>query len=245
MSDASSSGVTPLCDGLTAPAGAVPRRDPAVLSLGDCLRAFARRPSPPVLAGAVVAALAVRGLLGDFGWRDLVMVGGILLVTPLVEWAIHVYLLHARPLPWRGRSLELIAAREHRAHHRAPSELDGVLIPPYAVLIFVAQIALTNWLVSFPVHLVLGGDRLACAATATVAGFVVLAVYEWLHFLIHTPYRPRRRYYRTLWRSHRLHHFKNENFWFGVTSPVGDRLLGTAPDARAVERSATARTLEG
>jgi hypothetical protein len=42
-----------------------------------------------------------------------------------------------------------------------------------------------------------------------------------------------------------LHHFKNERYWFGVTSIVGDRVIGTLPDQREVPRSPTARTLRG
>ncbi len=230
-------------DGLTAPAGAVPRRDPSVLTLGDCARAFARRPSPPVLLGAVVAAALLRLALGAFGWRDLVVVLGVVAITPPVEWLIHVLLLHARPLRVRGRRIELLAAREHRAHHESPAELDGVLLPRYAVAIFVAQIALISWLVSFPVHVVLGGDRLAGAATGLLISLIVLAAYEWCHFLIHTPYRPRGRYFRSVWRGHRLHHYKNERYWFGVTSTVADHLLRTAPDQATVRRSPTARSL--
>ena len=44
-------------------------------------------------------------------------------------------------------------------------------------------------------------------------------------------------------RNHRLHHFKNEHYWFGVTMLGADRLLRTAPQAEDVERSPTARTL--
>ena len=36
-------------------------------------------------------------------------------------------------------------------------------------------------------------------------------VYEWIHFLIHTAYRPRTSVYKAIWRNHRLHHFKNEH----------------------------------
>ena len=67
--------------------------------------------------------------------------------------------------------------------------------------------------------------------------------YEWSHFLIHTPYVPRTRWYRAIWRNHRLHHFKHEGYWMGVSSNLGDRVLGTNPDQRTVQRSATARTL--
>ncbi|HET9721319.1 MAG TPA: sterol desaturase family protein [Solirubrobacteraceae bacterium] len=231
-------------DALTASADAIPRRRAEALTLGDCWRSFVHRPSPRLLGLAILAALVLRALLGSFSWRDAVWVAGLIAVTPPIEWLIHVYLLHARP--WRiGRfTLDLMAAREHRAHHRAPSVLDGVLIPPYAVGLFVALIALTVWVMSFLIALILGGDRLAQVATGLVVAYTILASYEWCHFLIHTPYRPRGRYYRSIWRGHRLHHYKNEHYWFGVTSTVGDRLLGTAPEQSEVSRSATARSLE-
>jgi Fatty acid hydroxylase superfamily len=230
-------------DQLTAPAESIPRRDPTVLTLGDCWRAFIRLRTPPLLAAALIGAIALRLALGRYDWRDLVVLAGVVAATPVVEWLIHVYLLHARPIRLFGRRYDLLAAREHRAHHMAPAELDGVLIPRYAVLIFLPQIALTVWLLSFPIHLVLGGDRLAHAATGLLVSYAILAGYEWCHFLIHTPYRPRGRYYRSIWRGHRLHHYKNEHYWFGVTSTVGDHLLGTAPDQTDVPKSKTARTL--
>jgi sterol desaturase/sphingolipid hydroxylase (fatty acid hydroxylase superfamily) len=230
-------------DHLTAPPDSVPRRNPSVLTLGDCWRSFFGRRTPPLLAAAIVAAAALRIALGRFDWRDAVVVVGVVALTPLIEWAIHVYLLHAKPFRLGGRRIELLAAREHRAHHEAPAELDGVLLPVYGVLIFLPLIALTVWGMSFPIHLVLGGDRLAHAATGLLVSYVVLASYEWCHFLIHTPYRPRGRYYRAIWRGHRLHHYKNEHYWFGVTSTLGDQLLGTAPDQADVPKSGTARTL--
>ncbi len=240
---ASAAGTADSPDPLTAPADAIPRRNPGVLTLADCWRAFIRRPSPPLLAAAFVAALALRIVLGSWDWRDLAVAGAVIALTPVTEWAIHVYLLHARPIRLRGRRYDLLAAREHRAHHMAPTELDGVLIPTYAVFIFVVQIAVTVWLVSFPIHAVLGGDRLPHAATGLLTSYTILGLYEWCHFLIHTPYRPHGRYYRTIWRGHRLHHYKNEHYWFGVTSTLGDHLLRTAPQQSDVPKSSTARTL--
>jgi hypothetical protein len=230
-------------DPLTAPGDSIPRKDPSVLTLGDCWRSFVRRRTPPLLIAAVVGAAALRVALGSYDWRDLVVAGGVIGLTPLAEWAIHVYLLHARPIRVRGHRYDLLAAREHRAHHEAPAELDGVLIPRYAVLIFIPQIAVTVWLLSFPIHIVLGGDRIAHAATGLLVSYVILGAYEWCHFLIHTPYRPHGLYYRSIWRGHRLHHYKNEHYWFGVTSTVGDHLLRTAPDQSEIQKSGTARTL--
>src|SRR5579884_2098638 len=170
-------------DRLTAPVDSIPRREPAALTLGDCWRAFVRMRTPPLLGAAIVLALALRLALGHYDWRDAVVVVGVIAATPVVEWAIHVYLLHAKPLRVFGRRYDLLAAREHRAHHQAPTELDGVLLPRYAVLIFVPQIAVTVWLLSFPIHLVLGGDRIAHAATGLFVSYAILGAYEWCHFL--------------------------------------------------------------
>ena len=235
--------VTGAGDHLTAPADVVPRRDPSVLTLADCWRFFLRQRTPPLLGAAILGALALRIALGNFDWHDAVVAGGTIALMPVVEWLIHVYLLHSKPIRLRCREHDLLATREHRAHHLAPAELNGVLIPQYAVVLFVVQIAITVWLVSFPIHWVLGGARLAHGATGLLMSYVLLGTYEWCHFLIHTPYRPRARYYRSIWRGHRLHHYKNEHYWFGVTSTVGDRLLRTAPDQAAVPKSNTARTL--
>jgi hypothetical protein len=231
-------------DSLTAPAEAVYRGAPdGPISLRYCARAFWRQPSPPYLLGAVLLALGLRIAQGAWSWRDAVMAASLVAATPFVEWLIHVYLLHSAPFELFGRRVEMLTSREHRAHHEAPGVLDGVLLPVYGVLVFLPLIALVDWAMSFPISLLLGGPRLAYATTGVVTAFTILAAYEWTHFLIHTPYRPKRAYYRAIWRNHRLHHFKNEHYWFGVTSTLGDRVIGTLPDQREVSRSDTARSL--
>jgi sterol desaturase/sphingolipid hydroxylase (fatty acid hydroxylase superfamily) len=236
----------PAMERYTAPPEAVRRRGGnGQATLTDCLREFLRQPSPPYLLGAVAIALALRLTQGAWSWRDAVVAVGLVAATPFVEWMIHVYLLHAGPINFRGRRVEMLTAREHRAHHEAPGVLDGVLLPVYGVIIFLAMIAVVNWLLAFGIELVLGGPRLAYATTGVLVSFAILAAYEWTHFLIHAPYKPRGRYFKAIWRNHRLHHFKNERYWFGVTSTIGDRVIGTLPDQRSVPRSATARSLHG
>jgi sterol desaturase/sphingolipid hydroxylase (fatty acid hydroxylase superfamily) len=67
--------------------------------------------------------------------------------------------------------------------------------------------------------------------------------YEWSPFLIHSTYVPRSAGFRAVWRAHILHHYKNEQYWFGVTNPVADYVLRTRPAKDAVPTSPTARTL--
>jgi sterol desaturase/sphingolipid hydroxylase (fatty acid hydroxylase superfamily) len=167
----------------------------------------------------------------------------LLAAQPFTEWLIHVYVLHSRPVRVAGRRFDLPAAREHREHHATPADLDGVLIPTPVVAAAVPLIALVALGLGFLVNPLLGGDRVAGTLTGVVAAYAILAGYEWCHFLIHSPYVPRGRHYAKVRRSHRLHHYKNERYWFGVTSNLGDRVIGTNPDAADVPRSPTARDL--
>jgi Fatty acid hydroxylase superfamily len=231
-------------DPLTAEPDAIPRRSPgAPLRLIDVARAFARYDSPKLIGIGFLAALTARLAVGNWSWRDAVIPVGLIAFEPVTEWVIHVYLLHARPIQIGGRRHDLLAAREHRAHHAAPSELDGVLVPTYALFLFVPAIAAVLFAMSFPIHLLIGGDRVAWWLSGVVIGYSILFTYEWCHFLIHSPYRPRGRYYKVIWRNHRLHHYKNEHYWFGVTSNLGDVVLGTDPQQSSVAKSPTARSL--
>lgn len=234
-------------DHLVADPVAIPSADPSRRSrtLGECFRVFVRRPSPWLILAAVLLAAAARIAIGELSWRDAAAVALLLASAPFIEWLIHVYVLHARPFHLGGRTIELPNAREHRLHHAEPSDPHWVVIPLRVLPLFLALLALLAAIETLPLHLLAGGSWLPIAATATLVSFLFVGAYEWTHFLIHSPYRPRSRSYRAIHRNHRLHHFKNEEFWFGVTSTIGDRVIGTAPDQREVPRSATARRLHG
>jgi len=230
-------------DPLTFDARAIPRRDPTRLTLADCARAFAIHTSPRLIAVALAAALGLRLGLGRFTYQDAIVPAFLLVSHPLTEWLIHVYILHSPGVRIGRRRFEPLAAPEHRAHHAQPNELRYVFIPTPALVAFIPAIAALVALYTLPVQLGLGGPYLPEFATGLVVAYAILFTYEWCHFLIHTPYRPRSRYYRLIWRNHRLHHYKNENFWFGVTSHLGDVALHTNPPQQRVARSATARRL--
>jgi sterol desaturase/sphingolipid hydroxylase (fatty acid hydroxylase superfamily) len=106
---------------------------------------------------------------------------------------------------------------------------------PLPVLATMLPAAVFGWLP--------GERRLRPALTGGATSYAMLTAYEWTHFLIHTSYRPRRRLYREVWPAHRLHHYRNEHYWFGVTVHGADRVLGTYPAKEAVPASATACTL--
>lgn len=216
-----------------------------VSSLSRAWREFIRKQSPWVLGAGIVALVSLRVALGDLTWRDGVAVVAMLAIYPFGEWAIHVYLLHAKPIRIRGRELDTVAARAHRAHHGDPTDLNMVALYWWqAAFLMLVAVPFTIGVGALIVTAVAGPVPLAAMVSAAIAGYCMVFVYEWTHFLIHTAYRPRSRAYKTIWRNHRLHHFKNEHFWHGITNNLSDRVLGTNPEAREVPKSKTARTLD-
>jgi hypothetical protein len=216
-----------------------------IKTLSAARRQFVRKPSPRIIAIGILTLLASRASLGQPGWRDAVAIVAMLAIYPFGEWAIHVYLLHMRPFTVAGRRIEAPAARAHREHHEQPNDLSLILLEPLELAgLLLLAVPLTVTAGGLLVGLIAGAVPLGPLLSAALTGYAAVGVYEWTHFLIHTAYRPRSRYYRSVWRNHRLHHFKNERFWHGITNDLSDRVLGTAPNQSTVKRSRTARTLD-
>ena len=214
-------------------------------TLGEAWREFLRRHSPWMILGTVVVLGALRLAIGEFSWRDLVAIAAMCVVYPFGEWAIHVYLLHAKPVRWRGKRVELPTTRDHRYHHEHPNNLMTLLLDAKELAeILLLAVPFVCALGAVPLLIAFGGVPVGPLVTAALTGAILVGVYEWVHYLIHTAYVPKTAPYRAVWRNHRLHHFKNEHYWHGITNTIADRVLGTLPDQRDVERSRTARTLD-
>lgn len=208
------------------------------VSLPAAARTFWSRPQPWLLAGTLGVAGTIRALLGPVGLADLYVAVAWVAAFPFVEWVVHTSLLHWRPRRIAGRTIDPLVARKHREHHADPQQLDLIFVPLPAMLTVAASLALLVW--ALPATWTPLG--VSFAATVVAVG----SVYEWVHYLVHTDYRPRSSVYRAVWRHHRLHHYKNEHYWFTVTTAgTADRLLRTQPHPNEVPTSPTARDLLG
>lgn len=205
-------------------------------TLRQAFAVWAEAPSVRLGALALAVAVAARVLVGGFTWWDLLVAGALVAVHPFTEWVIHVFVLHARPLVLGGRSWQSLPAREHVRHHADPKELETIFIP----LPTAAMLVTLPWLL-----LLVPGWSPGLVLSGLVAAYAIMLGYEWAHYLIHTPYRPRGRFYTALRKAHLLHHYKNERYWFGVTNHTADRVLRTFPDRDAVPTSPTAKNLLG
>jgi sterol desaturase/sphingolipid hydroxylase (fatty acid hydroxylase superfamily) len=210
---------------------------PRGLTLGQAWGAFWRHPSPWMIAGFLVVSVVGRVVVGPGSRSELLIPVSLLALFPAIEWVIHVGILHWRPRHLGPVEIDSLLARKHREHHADPRDLPLVFIP-WPVL---------TWLLpAYVVVALLAVPSASAGWTLLVSVYAVMFGYEWTHYLIHSDHRPRTRAYRAVWRNHRLHHYKNEHYWFTVTSAgTADRLFGTYPDPETVPTSPTAKNLHG
>lgn len=220
---------------MPSPATSTPRPDRRGFSLADAVREFVRHPSVWMIAASLVVALTARVYIGDWRWTDLLVPVAMTAVFPFFEWVIHVFVLHWRPRKLARVTIDSLLARKHREHHVDPRRVPLIFIP-WQSLLWVLPVAVAIAALAFP--------RTGLGLTFLVFLTVLGLGYEWCHYLIHSDYKPKSAVYRAIWRNHRQHHYKNENFWFTVTSAgTADRVLGTYPDAGDVAASPTAKNL--
>ena len=220
---------------MTRPKSDRPKSERRGVTLVDAFREFWRHPTPWLLSGAFLISLVARIAVGDWRWSDAVLPLAVLAVFPFVEWIIHVFVLHWRPRRIAGLMVDSVLARKHREHHSDPRIVPLIFIPLQS-LFGAFGAALVTAFVLIP--------RLGLGLTFLVTVSGIGVVYEWSHYLVHTDYKPKSWFYKRLYRNHRWHHFKNEHYWFAVTTPgIADRVLGTYPDPQTVPTSPTAKNL--
>jgi hypothetical protein len=203
-----------------------------VKTLKDAARLFARHASPRILLAASAIVVAARIAIGGWSLTDAIVAAVIVAAQPFTEWLIHVYILHVQPGGgWLTTAFDKAAGIAHRLHHQDPYDLRWQFIHP--------RIAIGGLLFD---ALVVAAFRTPAALTGVLTAIVLTTVYEWVHFLIHTDVPARHAPYKQLHRAHRLHHYRNEAYWLGVTNHLGDRVLGTYPAKDAVPVSPTAVT---
>ena len=195
---------------------------------------FARAPTALILSGLFAATFGYRLSLGALEAYELLVPLCVLAFWPFQEWLIHVFILHFKPRKWGPITIDLPVAKKHRHHHLHPWEIDEGFMPLHAIF-FSMPLLYGLWFGLAPTK------ELAATGTAT---WVLLSLhYEWVHFIVHTRYRPKLAVYERMWRNYRLHHCKNEHYWMGVSTQLGDKVLGTSPDPKSTETSKTCRTL--
>lgn len=107
----------------------------------------------------------------------------------------------------------------HYGHHEDPNHVPLIFAPILSVIILFSSMFGLALLVTFSLSI------------ATVFLFSVIVYYlhyEWMHLGHHVPgYKHIFPWSNKLKTAHQLHHYRNENYWWGITNSLGDKILGT------------------
>lgn len=135
-------------------------------------------------------------------------------IWTFAEYWLHRVVFHFERLPKLHYFL-------HGIHHVYPNDRYRLVMPPGAS----AVPALLFWLLAWAV---LGFEL----ALPTFAGFAIGYLwYDMTHWWTHAG-KARTRWGRMLRRHHMLHHFKDHDAYFGVSTPLWDYVFGTLPERR-------------
>ena len=149
----------------------------------------------------------------SFGFGLAVAVLGIIAFT-FVEYMMHKHFFHMEPdTPIKDKLQYGI----HGVHHDYPRDKDRLAMPPFVSAAYAAILYL--------VFTLLMGDF----ALYFLPGFLLgYSGYLGVHYVVHV-YNPPKNFLKVLWVNHAIHHYKNPDSAFGVSSPLWDYLLGTLP----------------
>jgi sterol desaturase/sphingolipid hydroxylase (fatty acid hydroxylase superfamily) len=136
---------------------------------------------------------------------------GLLLFT-WVEYMTHRYVFHMKTYTQAREKIQYLI---HGVHHEFPKDKDRLAMPPLlsvtiaTILLLVLKVLLGDVVFSF------------------LPGFMVgYTAYISIHYLVHA-YPPPKGFFKFLWVNHSIHHYRDGEIIFGVSSPLWDYIYGT------------------
>ncbi len=129
-----------------------------------------------------------------------------------VEYIVHRHVFHMKTFT---NVREKFQYTMHGVHHEFPKDKDRLAMPPLisiaisTILLLILKAVLGDFVFAF------------------LPGFLVgYASYLVVHYLVHV-YPPPKNIFKVLWINHSIHHYKDGEFVFGVSSPLWDYVYGT------------------
>lgn len=142
-----------------------------------------------------------------------VMLLGLLAFT-FVEYMMHRHFFHMEPDTELKDKLQYSS---HGVHHDYPRDKDRLAMPPVISALYT--------IIFYVVFTLLMGDY----AMYFLPGFLIgYSLYLGVHYIVHA-YQPPKNFLKVLWVNHAIHHYKDPDVAFGVSSPLWDIILGTMP----------------
>ncbi|APG60297.1 sterol desaturase family protein [Christiangramia salexigens] len=171
---------------------------------------------PLIIFGVIAVALVYYGII-EKGFEAPIMVmlffAGLFFFT-LVEYLMHRYLYH---IPATTPRKQKISYTMHGVHHDYPKDKSRLAMPPLLSLVIAT--------VLFILYRAVLGDFVF----GFLAGFLIgYAGYLAVHYSVHA-FKVPDNFLKTLWHHHSIHHYREPDRAFGVSSPLWDHIFQTMP----------------
>jgi sterol desaturase/sphingolipid hydroxylase (fatty acid hydroxylase superfamily) len=151
----------------------------------------------------------------------------LLFAAGLFSWTIFEYFAHRFAFHFHAKSDtgKKIVYILHGNHHEYPRDKKRLFMPAVPSIL----IAFTLFMV---VYFIAGLFISYNIATSFFPGFITgYLLYGSMHYAIHA-WAPPFKWMKPLWRNHHLHHYKDEDHGFGVSSTLWDHAFGTMFDLK-------------
>lgn len=140
----------------------------------------------------------------------------------LFEYAIHRFVFHFFAESKRAKEIVYVI---HGNHHEYPRDKERLFMPPVPSLILASTVFSLMYVTGY----LFGASGYVFAF---FPGFILgYLVYGTMHYAIHA-WNPPFKWMKPLWRNHHLHHYKNVELGFGVSSTLWDHVFGTMFDLK-------------
>ncbi|MAN27764.1 MULTISPECIES: sterol desaturase family protein [Mesonia] len=184
---------------------------------------------PLIIFSVISAALIYYGVIEKgFHTPEMILLffAGLLFFT-FVEYIMHRYLYH---IPATSERKKKISYTMHGVHHDYPKDKSRLAMPPVLSLIIAT--------VLFIIYRVVLGDFVF----GFLAGFLIgYAAYLAVHYSVHA-FKVPNNFLKVLWHHHSIHHYREPDRAFGVSSTIWDHIFQTMPRKNPRARRAAAGT---
>ncbi|RYJ45822.1 sterol desaturase family protein [Flavobacterium beibuense] len=138
-------------------------------------------------------------------------------VFTFIEYIVHRYLYHIKPHEHQDET-DTFSYKVHGVHHDYPKDKQRLAMPPIIALILATFF--------FILYRAIMGDFVF----GFLAGFLMgYTIYLCIHYSVHIFTVPNN-FLKTLWHHHAVHHYRQPDRAFGVSSPLWDYIFGTMPN---------------
>lgn len=179
---------------------------------------------PPILYFAYVSVFQVPSAEVSILAKIGLFFAGVMVWT-FFEYSVHRFIFHYKASSEIGKRFHFIC---HGVHHDYPQDSTRLVMPPSVSLPLAV-------IIYFSLFALLGEYMMAPAFTGFLLGYLV---YDMSHYAVHH-FNWKWSYFQRIKRHHMDHHFRDDDYGFGFTSDIWDKVFNSnlpkkAPKAEKV-----------